>query len=123
MKITKLKDGAFCGFASLIVNQDIEPYDPDLRIIRKDDSIEMIIYFSGEMEDKVEFIFKDCKCFLKTFKINTEKHDLSHQWVTYIMRHPDLTTEEKQDIVNAYNKKIEEEIEDFSRKKSEELIC
>ena len=123
MKINTLNDSVFCDFASAVIGDDVLLYNHDLEITRCEKGVKVKVFLGGEMDDYRKVLFQDGRCMYANAASNDGVQDLSYEWVRYLLENVDqLTEEDKQVIVDVYNKNIEKDIEKYAQAKRQYLI-
>ena len=123
MKINKLNDDFFLDFISQKLELNVRLYKHDLQITRTESAIKVKFYMGGESEDERRFAFKDEKCIFTSNLHNQPPQDISYEWVTYVLEYADeLTEPERKEIVEAYNRNIELDINRYVSQKREAMI-
>ena len=123
MIIDKLNKNVFYNFVSEKLGIDVINYEYDMHMQRNENSIQLKLYLGGEMEDERDFLFKDSRCIFRSLNLHLNSQDLSYDWVNFLVANADeLTEEEKQIIVNKYNRYIEKDIANYANQKRQLLI-
>ena len=123
MKINKLNDSTFYNFASKLIGTDVRLYQESLELKRTGKGVKLKMYLGGESEDQRKCFFQDFKCVFVNYLHGDTKQDVSYDWICFILENADeLSAEDKQSIVDAYNEHIEQEINNFATQRREQLI-
>lgn len=123
MIVNKLNNSTFYDFASEIMGHDITLYKESLTVVKSEKGVKIKLYLGGEREDERKFFFQDIKCFYFNYASQDKEQDISYDWVNYVLNNADeLTDDEKDELVDAYNNNIEEEIENYASQKRQNAI-
>jgi len=123
MKINKLNDQTFYDFASDVIGVDILLYKEVMQMKRTEKGVKLKVYLGGENEDQRKFYFTDTKCIFVNNALDVSEHNLSYDWIQYILDCADeLSEEDKQEIVDEYNTNLEQDITNYATQKREQLI-
>jgi len=123
MIIDKLNDSKFYGFASQMLGINILLYRDVLELKRSEKGVKIKMYLGGEKEDERKFYFQDSKCVFVNNSLANAKQDVTYDWLAYILEcAEELSSQEKQVLVDNYNNNLEEEIRNYASQKREQLI-